>query len=165
MIDCIKCYRCESIDTQHKPYQCNEYFDDSNLEPESCDDVHNAQYCIKQIGNFEVMGINCFQCSSAWNISCTDLLISDGTLLPKPCDYIYDAKYCIKMTGGLMTRRFCSSHYLGNYCNYVKQPGDKMEYRSCYFTCSGDGCNSAHKTTISFSFYAILFFILSYFYY
>lgn len=44
--------------------------------------------------------------------------------------------------GGLGTKRFCSSADLGNYCNYVKEFGDAMEYRSCYFTCTGDGCNS-----------------------
>nr|CAD7461617.1 unnamed protein product [Timema tahoe] len=44
---------------------------------------------------------------------------------------------------GLGTKRFCSSLDLGNYCNYIKQPGDELEYRSCVFTCSTDGCNAA----------------------
>jgi hypothetical protein len=47
------------------------------------------------------------------------------------------------ISGGLGTKRFCSSLDLGNYCNYIKQPGDQLEYRSCVFTCSTDGCNLA----------------------
>lgn len=48
-------------------------------------------------------------------------------------------------TGGLGVKRYCSSHNLGNYCNYVKQPGDTLEYRTCVYTCDSDGCNSAIK--------------------
>ncbi|EZA48649.1 hypothetical protein X777_13251, partial [Ooceraea biroi] len=45
--------------------------------------------------------------------------------------------------GGIGTKRFCSPVHMGNYCDYVKQPGDKLTYRTCVFTCSGDGCNLA----------------------
>lgn len=43
--------------------------------------------------------------------------------------------------GGIGAKRFCSSLDLGNYCNYVKQPGDELTYRTCVFTCTGNGCN------------------------
>lgn len=56
-----------------------------------------------------------------------------------PCSYWTSAM----ISGGLGTKRFCSSLDLGNYCNYIKQPGDQLEYRSCVFTCSTDGCNLA----------------------
>lgn len=45
--------------------------------------------------------------------------------------------------GGIGTKRFCSAVHMGNYCDYVRQPGDKLTYRTCVFTCSGDGCNPA----------------------
>lgn len=46
--------------------------------------------------------------------------------------------------GGIGAKRFCSSLDLGNYCNYVKQPGDILTYRTCVFTCTGDGCNPSN---------------------
>lgn len=51
--------------------------------------------------------------------------------------------------GGISTKRFCSSLDLGNYCNYVQQPGDKLEYRTCIYTCSADGCNTATHLKMS----------------
>lgn len=51
--------------------------------------------------------------------------------------------------GGISTKRFCSSLDLGNYCNYVQQPGDKLEYRTCIYTCSTDGCNGSSKINFS----------------
>ncbi|XP_012222479.1 UPAR/Ly6 domain-containing protein bou isoform X1 [Linepithema humile] len=94
----IRCYRCNSTSTTY-PFQCNEFLkSDVDLQPESCNDVYGAQYCVKHIGRFE---------------------------------------------GGIGTKRFCSSAHLGNYCDYVKQPGDKLTYRTCVYTCSTDGCNSA----------------------
>ncbi|XP_043465443.1 U-scoloptoxin(05)-Sm1a isoform X1 [Leptopilina heterotoma] len=94
----IKCYRCESTNSSN-PFQCNEFLrDDFDLNPESCDDVYGAQFCVKRVGRF---------------------------------------------AGGIGTKRECSSYNLGNYCDYVQQPGDKLEYRTCVYTCTGDGCNSA----------------------
>lgn len=97
-----------------------------------------------------VNGINCYQCVSTSHddpFQCNEYLGSDVDLVPNPCDAVFAAQYCIKHTGrfegGLGTKRFCSSLDLGNYCNYIKQPGDKLEYRSCVFTCSTDGCNLA----------------------
>jgi len=94
----IRCYQCNSTSTEY-PFQCNEFLtSDVNLQPEPCDDVYGAQYCVKHIGRFE---------------------------------------------GGIGTKRFCSSVHMGNYCDYVKQPGDKLTYRTCVYTCPEDGCNSA----------------------
>lgn len=47
------------------------------------------------------------------------------------------------VTGQLGTKRFCSARDWGNYCEWVRRPGDEREYRACVFTCWGDGCNSA----------------------
>lgn len=48
----IKCYQCKSTDLEN-PFQCNEYMEDSELQPLPCDSVYNAGYCIKQTGRFE----------------------------------------------------------------------------------------------------------------
>ncbi|KDR22169.1 Cytosolic carboxypeptidase-like protein 5, partial [Zootermopsis nevadensis] len=89
------------------------------------------------------------QCSSSKSINCTDYMIHDGTISATSCDHVFEASYCIKTIGlyggGLGTKRFCSSLDLGNYCNYIRQPGDQLEYRSCVFTCSSDGCNLAES--------------------
>lgn len=102
----LRCYQCISTNNSH-PFQCNEFLtSDIDIEPQPCDDVYGAQYCVKHTGRFE---------------------------------------------GGIGTKRFCSSLDLGNYCDYVSQPGDKLTYRTCIFTCSGDGCNPAAilKPTVS----------------
>lgn len=95
----IECYQCTGTDSSN-PFQCNEWLSsDTDLQPQSCDDVYGAKYCVKHVGRFE---------------------------------------------GGIGAKRFCSSLDLGNYCNYVRQPGDKLkEYRTCIHTCTGDGCNPA----------------------
>lgn len=51
------------------------------------------------------------------------------------------------ITGQLGTKRFCSARDWGNYCEWVRRPGDEREYRACVFTCWGDGCNSAPTHT------------------
>ncbi|KXZ75777.1 U-scoloptoxin(05)-Er1a isoform X2 [Tribolium castaneum] len=98
--------------------------------------------------------IDCYQCSGSdpkKPFQCNEWLSSDIDIKPEPCDDVYDAKYCIKhigrFEGGIGAKRFCSSLDLGNYCNYVKQPGDILQYRTCVFTCTGDGCNPS--TTIT----------------
>ncbi|XP_075238317.1 glycosylphosphatidylinositol anchored membrane protein boudin isoform X1 [Lycorma delicatula] len=95
-----------------------------------------------------VSGIECYQCSSRDHTNpfqCNEYMTDDKDITPQPCDNVYDASYCIKQTGrfegGLGTKRFCSSLDLGNYCNDIQQPGDELEYRSCVYTCSSDGCN------------------------
>ncbi|CAG9772434.1 unnamed protein product [Ceutorhynchus assimilis] len=94
--------------------------------------------------------LNCYQCNgsnSSNPFQCNEWLSSDIDIKPEPCDAVYEAKYCIKHTGrfegGIGTKRYCSSLDLGNYCNYVKQPGDTLTYRSCVYTCTGDDCNSS----------------------
>ncbi|XP_059482299.1 U-scoloptoxin(05)-Cw1a [Neocloeon triangulifer] len=102
--------------------------------------------------------INCYQCSSTDHEDpylCPETFNDegdpDGYLPPaQSCSQVHGASYCIKQTGrfegGLGTKRFCSALDLGNYCNYVRQPGDDKEYRSCVFTCSSDGCNPGART-------------------
>ncbi|KAJ8985787.1 hypothetical protein NQ317_014441 [Molorchus minor] len=94
--------------------------------------------------------LNCYQCSGSdpkEPFQCNEWLPSDIDIQPEPCDNVYGAKYCVKhigrFEGGIGAKRFCSSLDLGNYCNYVKQPGDTLTYRTCVFTCTGDGCNSS----------------------
>lgn len=63
--------------------------------------------------------------------------------------------------GGIGAKRFCSSLDLGNYCNYVKQPGDILEYRTCVFTCTGDGCNSSnHLLSTKYQYLPSIFIII-----
>ncbi|KAK9707888.1 hypothetical protein QE152_g27558 [Popillia japonica] len=102
------------------------------------------------------LAIDCYQCSGTNNTNqfqCNEWLSSVAVpttrtnfnvtrrfegihpkWVPLPCDRVYGAKYCIKHTGrfegGIGTKRFCSSLDLGNYCNYVRQPGDKLTYRT-----------------------------------
>ncbi|XP_043580533.1 U-scoloptoxin(05)-Sm1a isoform X2 [Bombus pyrosoma] len=94
--------------------------------------------------------LQCYQCVSTNNtdpFQCNEFLSSDIDIKPQPCDAVYEAQYCVKHTGrfegGIGTKRFCSALDLGNYCDYVKQQGDKLSYRTCIFTCTGDGCNPA----------------------
>jgi len=112
----INCYQCTGIDPQHQ-FQCKQWLDsDADIEPQSCDHVHDAKYCIKQFGRYE---------------------------------------------GGIGAKRFCSSLDLGNYCNYVQQPGDKLEsYRTCIYTCSSDGCNSSAMVKVGLIILVIPFLLL-----
>ncbi|KAF4521675.1 hypothetical protein B566_EDAN006263 [Ephemera danica] len=161
----IDCYQCQSTDHDH-PYRCPEFFADADpdgfhLEARPCDIVHGAQYCIKQTGRFEGGGIRCYQCDSATDVGCSDALIHEGfTPIARNCDHVFEARFCIKTNGlyggdafaplllwhAASNLRFCSSLDLGNYCNYVRQPGDDLEYRSCVYTCSSDACNPAPRS-------------------
>jgi len=69
------------------------------------------------------------------------------------------AFYDYHITGGLGTKRFCSSLDLGNYCNYIRQPGDELEYRSCVYTCSSNGCNGSNLVTASTGSMLLVFFV------
>ncbi|CAB3236917.1 unnamed protein product [Arctia plantaginis] len=112
-----------------------------------------------------VYSINCYQCSGTDSnnpFQCNEFLENDVDLVPIDCTTIHNAQYCIKhvgrFEGGISTKRYCSSLDLGNYCNYVQQPGDKLEYRTCIYTCSTDGCNTATSLKTS-SLYILLIFI------
>lgn len=92
--------------------------------------------------------IYCYECDSATNFSCSEFW--DPTLpvtkqYLTDCSRVYNAQYCIKMSGvfegKLGTKRFCSSKTWGDYCEYIKRPGDIQEYRSCVFSCSTNACN------------------------
>ncbi|CAG4915723.1 unnamed protein product [Colias eurytheme] len=103
-----------------------------------------------------VYSINCYQCSGTDSndpFQCNEYLDSESSLVPTDCSLIHNAQFCIKhvgrFEGGIGTKRFCSSLDLGNQCKYVQQPGDKLEYRTCIYTCTTDGCNSAIITKLS----------------
>ncbi|XP_014613009.1 PREDICTED: omega-scoloptoxin-Ssm1a [Polistes canadensis] len=162
----IRCYQCTSTNNTH-PFQCNEYLtSDIDVEPESCDAIFGAQYCVKHVGRFEAL--ECYQCTSADEWQCSDGELIKNSLQPINCSHVYEAHYCVKTVGryggGVGTKRFCSTSNLGNYCNYVQQPGDKLQYRTCVFTCDSDGCNSVPslRSTISVYVISLLLFILSY---
>ncbi|CAH1974528.1 unnamed protein product [Acanthoscelides obtectus] len=102
--------------------------------------------------------LNCYQCSGSdpeKPFQCNEWLSNDIDIKPEPCDAVYNAKYCIKhigrFEGGIGAKRFCSSLDLGNYCNFVKQPGDELTYRTCVYTCTGDGCNAGYSIKSSLS--------------
>ncbi|XP_058464877.1 U-scoloptoxin(05)-Sm1a [Malaya genurostris] len=158
----IECYVCNGTDST-TPFQCSEWFerfDTPDIKPQDCSNVYGAKYCIKHIGRFEALGILCYQCSSAHSMYCSDMLVADeaSPFKPEPCDHVFEAEYCVKSTamhGGIGAKRYCSSRDLGNYCNYVRNPGDKIEYRSCIFTCNSDGCNAGSRL-FSTSFLSLL---------
>ncbi|XP_045765767.1 uncharacterized protein LOC123867651 [Maniola jurtina] len=158
----ISCYQCSGTDS-NQPFECNEFLDsNSQVIPTDCEGIHDAQFCIKHVGRFEGLAIDCYQCNSSTTMECGDGLMNldGGVLMPIPCDHVYNAQFCIKRTGGIGTKRFCSSLDLGNYCNYVQQPGDKLEYRTCIYTCGTDGCNSASALSISAA-YVVLTLLVS----
>ncbi|XP_028025883.1 uncharacterized protein LOC114239726 [Bombyx mandarina] len=160
----INCYQCSGTDSNN-PFECNEFLDgDVDLVPIDCATIHDAQYCIKHVGRFEGLTIECYQCNTSSTMECGDGLmkLDGGILKPMPCDHVYDARYCIKHTGGISTKRFCSSLDLGNYCDYVRQRGDKLEYRTCIYTCSTDGCNSASNIGVSILFLFLGVFVLTF---
>ncbi|OXU27483.1 hypothetical protein TSAR_010643 [Trichomalopsis sarcophagae] len=131
-----------------RPFLCNEFLTHGyDIEPESCDDVYGAKYCVKHIGRFEVLTLDCYQCTSAEEWKCENPELVTNYLQPRNCNHVFEAQYCVKTVGryggGIGTKRFCSSVDLGNYCDYVKQPGDKLTYRTCVFTCDTNGCNPA----------------------
>ncbi|XP_026322068.1 uncharacterized protein LOC113231765 isoform X1 [Hyposmocoma kahamanoa] len=112
-----------------------------------------------------VNSISCYQCSGTDSdnpFECTEWLGNDIDLKPTDCGAIHNAQFCIKhvgrFEGGISTKRFCSSLDLGNYCNYVQQPGDKLEYRSCIYTCSTDSCNAASSLQMSVILLTLIYF-------
>lgn len=120
--------------------------------------------CISLTTVKSVYSINCYQCSGTDSnnpFQCNEFLENDVDLVPTDCSTIHDAQYCIKSVGrfegGISTKRYCSSLDLGNYCNYVQQPGDKLEYRTCIYTCDSDGCNTG--TSLKMTMWLLLIFI------
>ncbi|XP_059620435.1 U-scoloptoxin(05)-Sm1a isoform X2 [Phlebotomus argentipes] len=111
-----------------------------------------------------VSSIRCYVCNATDTSSpfqCGELFERYDTpdIEPQDCSDVHGAQYCVKhigrFEGGIGAKRFCSSKDLGNYCNYVQNVGDRMEYRSCIFTCSTDGCNFASSLRSSHVFVAI----------
>ncbi|XP_055706838.1 U-scoloptoxin(05)-Sm1a isoform X2 [Phlebotomus papatasi] len=111
-----------------------------------------------------VSSIRCYVCNATDTSSpfqCGELFERYDTpdIEPQDCSDVHGAQYCVKhigrFEGGIGAKRFCSSKDLGNYCNYVQNVGDQMEYRSCIFTCSTDGCNLSSSLRSSHVFIAI----------
>ncbi|CAD1475701.1 unnamed protein product, partial [Heterotrigona itama] len=147
LVHSLKCYQCISTNNTD-PFQCNEFLSsDVDIKPQPCDAVFGAQYCVKHTGRFEATSLDCYQCTSEEELGCGDSNLVLSTLQPANCSHVYDARYCIKSVelygGGIGTKRFCSARDLGNYCDYVNRQGDKLTYRTCIFSCTGDGCNPA----------------------
>jgi len=106
--------------------------------------------CILQLSMVSVAGaLKCYQCHSMDEYTCGEFFRTDETAVELTECRLSNAKYCIKTTGiydgNLGSRRFCSERYLDNYCTYVQRPGDQREYRSCVYTCTGDGCNGSNS--------------------
>jgi len=104
------------------------------------------------------LSIQCFECDSSENFPCSEYWnVNDGVAgqFINDCAHVFEAQYCIKMTGvfegKLGTKRFCSARDWGNYCEYIKRPGDIQEYRSCVFSCENNGCNGGVSVKISSS--------------
>ncbi|XP_037073006.1 U-scoloptoxin(05)-Sm1a-like isoform X2 [Pollicipes pollicipes] len=91
--------------------------------------------------------IQCYVCDSSSQIGCAEFLSDTSLLEPQSCDNVYGAQYCVKMTqvfeGQLGTKRFCSSRNFGDYCEWVKRPGDANTYQACVLTCGTSACNSS----------------------
>jgi len=110
--------------------------------------------------------ISCFNCSSVNDNYCpAEMTHHDEGIVPYvSCAGIYEAQYCVKTTGvnggSLGTTRYCSSRDVGNYCEYIQRPGDYLEYRSCVYTCSSDGCNEGYTLWASRTFVAAMTSIL-----
>jgi hypothetical protein len=102
----------------------------------------------------EGYGLMCYQCDSAKDADCKENFDWDHldslTIQPTECT-VDQAKYCIKTTGvwggSVGTQRFCSSRDMFNQCQYVEFSDHNRVYRACIYTCSGDGCNAAVKST------------------
>ncbi|XP_011303429.1 uncharacterized protein bou isoform X1 [Fopius arisanus] len=108
-------------------------------------------------------GIDCYRCnntSGKHQFQCNEFLTNDIDMVPEPCDDVFGAQYCVKHVGryegGIGTKRYCSSVHMGNFCEYVKQVGDTLEYRTCVYTCSSDGCNPATRASTSVG---VIFFV------
>ncbi|XP_076048918.1 glycosylphosphatidylinositol anchored membrane protein boudin isoform X2 [Oratosquilla oratoria] len=154
--EALDCFRCDST----SEITCSENLPWYHmLEGESCDDIYDARYCVKMTGIFEgtVLGLECYQCDSSKGEVCPEEVHAqlhedpiESEMKPESCDGVFEAKYCVKTTGmfegELGTKRFCSARDWGNYCEWIQRPADEREYRACIFTCTGNNCNTAHRT-------------------
>ena len=116
-------------------------------------------FCLTWNKSLATAALSCYECDSSSNFTCTERWDPSEPTVQKylnfDCSHVHNAKYCVKMTGiydgKLGTKRFCSSRDWGNYCEYIKRPGDTQEYRSCIFSCTRSGCNTSSETiTVSY---------------
>lgn len=109
----------------------------------TCFSVFLIQLCFVSLAE----SLNCYQCSSETEYTCGEFFSAGSADVRLTECPMSNAKYCVKTTGifsgNLGAKRFCSERYLDNYCTYVQRPGDQREYRSCVYTCTGDGCNGS----------------------
>ncbi|KAH8265901.1 hypothetical protein KR038_010044 [Drosophila bunnanda] len=99
-----------------------------------------------------VTAIDCYVCDTSDTehpFQCGEWFerYDEPDIQPQNCSSVHGAQFCVKhvgrFEGGIGAKRFCSSKDLGNYCDYVRNKGDRMDYRSCIYTCDTDGCNAA----------------------
>ncbi|XP_037073085.1 U-scoloptoxin(05)-Sm1a-like isoform X1 [Pollicipes pollicipes] len=97
------------------------------------------------------LAIDCYQCDTVHDMACGERFDTGRAErlgnVPRSCSAVYGAAYCIKATGifegQLGTKRFCSSRNFGDYCEWVKRPGDANTYQACVLTCGTSACNSS----------------------
>lgn len=100
--------------------------------------------------------LHCYVCNSTLDQNCNEKfeITPLNPIKMEPC-HVYGARYCIKvygMWGGTVgTHRFCSSRDMGHQCQDIWYPDHDRMYRSCIFTCSGDGCNAADSLIASWN--------------
>lgn len=101
--------------------------------------------------------LKCYQCDSALDHNCQEYFNHENPNNPLSATdcQMYNAKFCIKATGlwgGIVgTHRFCSSRDLGNQCQDMRFPDHSRKYRGCIYTCTAEGCNSAHGIISSYT--------------
>lgn len=100
------------------------------------------------------VALHCYQCHSAVDTDCMEEFdhAHKDLLTVKSSECKVDApNYCIKTTGvwgGVVgTTRFCSTHDMGNQCQFIHYPDHNRVYRACIYTCKGSHCNHAHTVT------------------
>lgn len=96
----IRCYQCSSTNSTH-PFQCNELFtSDIDIEPQSCDDIFEARYCIKHVGRFEGgVGTKRFCSTSNLGNYCNNVRHQGDKLMYRTCVFTCDSDGCNSVTG------------------------------------------------------------------
>ncbi|XP_016938889.2 UPAR/Ly6 domain-containing protein bou [Drosophila suzukii] len=112
-----------------------------------------------------VSGIECYVCDTSDTehpFQCGEWFerYDEPDIQPQNCSSVHGAQFCVKhvgrFEGGIGAKRFCSSKDMGNYCDYVRNKGDRMDYRSCIYTCDTDGCNAAGRLELEWGVAAAL---------
>nr|XP_053656500.1 uncharacterized protein LOC128705310 isoform X2 [Cherax quadricarinatus] len=97
----IRCFQCDSTSER----TCAEALPQHHvLFADSCDNIQEAQFCVKMTGLFEASGLNCYQCDSSRDPHCPEYLRANyhsrpASLTPTSCHGVFEARYCVKTTG------------------------------------------------------------------